>query len=533
MKKQMYLLVVALMASLLLSGCVSVLPGLVEAWFTVAGVETTGPVMPREDLILSPEAQQVVDRVREQAAQDQQTDVEDVEVISVEREEWTDSCLGLGGPAEICAFVITPGYRVVVEVDGEEFAYRSDLTGDVIRAEVEMAMDDEPAVIAVREQTAQDQGVDVDAVAVISVETVEWPDACLGLARADEMCAQVITPGYRVVVEVDGEQYAYRTDLSGAVIRAEDGLATDRSADAEPAMVVRQMLMQQLQANFDEIEIVAVEEVEWPDGCLGLPADGEFCTLAMVPGYRIVLEVNGDQYVFRTNLDASVIRLESAPEAQIGEIVAEWTSPEDEICTIALIGTEGVAFGLCGGAIMGGHFGMPERLDDLEEFRAAFASFEAGTPAGRVVFTGEGDEEATPAQQRMIAEWVRLVQLEAEAGRSGASWGLVLAWHREGGIAGFCDDLTVYVTGIAYASSCAGEAPEDLGRVRLNAEQLEQIFSWVDSLVPFEYEQTDPAAADAMTIRIVFSGAGAELATADQIAEIQNFAGLLYAEIEQ
>ncbi|MBX2996934.1 MAG: hypothetical protein KF893_00380 [Caldilineaceae bacterium] len=531
--KQKYLLIVALAASLLLSGCVSVLPGLVEAWFTVAGVEITGPTMPMEDLTLSPEEAQVVGRVSEQAAQDQQVDVDDVEIISVEREEWTDSCLGLGGPAEICAFVITPGYRVVVEVNGEEFAYRTDLTADVIRAEVEMAMDDEPAVAAVREQAAQDHGVDADAVEIISVETVEWPDACLGLAGPDEMCAQVITPGYRVVVAVDGEEYAYRTDLSGAVIRAEDGMAGNGSAEVEPAMVVRQMLMQQLHANFDEIEIVAVEENEWPGGCLGLAAENEACTLAIVFGYRIVLAVNGDEYVFRTNQDASVIRLESAPEAQIGETVVEWRAPADQLCTVAQIGTEGVAFGLCGGPLMGGHFGMPERMDDLEEFRSAFASFEVDTPAGHVIFSGEGDEEVTAAQQRMIAEWAQLARLEAEAGRSGASWGLVFAWHREGGIAGFCDDLTVYVTGIASASSCAAQQPEDLGRVRLDAEQLEQIFGWVDSLAPFEYEQTDPAVADAMTIRIVFSGAGDEEATDEQIAEIENFAGLLFAEIEQ
>jgi hypothetical protein len=527
--KQKYLLMVALMASLLLSGCVSVVPGLVEAWFTVAGVETTGPTSPTEDLILSPEAQQVVDRVSEQSAQDHQVDVDDVEIISVEREEWTDSCLGLGGPAEMCAFVITPGYRVVVAVDGDEYAYRTDLIGDVIRAEHDMAMEDELAVLAVRERAAEDQGIDVNAAQVISVEREEWPDACLGLALPDEMCAQAITPGYRIVVAVDGEQYAYRTNLTGDLIRAED-----RMMEAEPAaMVVRQMLMQQLQANFDEIEIVEVEEAEWPDGCLGLPAENEMCTLAIVPGYRVVLEVNGDQYVFRTDREAHVIRLESAPEAQIGETLVEWTAPEDQLCRVAQIGTEGVAFGLCGGPLMGGHFGMPERLDDLEEFRNDFASFEADTPAGRVIFTGEGEEEATPAQQHMIAEWARLVGFEAYAGRSGASWGLVLAWHREGGIAGFCDDLIVYVTGIVYASSCAGEQPEDLGQIRLDDEQLERIFSWVYSLAPFEYEQTDQAVADAMTIRMVFSGADEEQATAEQIAEIQNFAGLLYAEIEQ
>lgn len=443
MMKHKVLLIATLLASLLLSGCVSVLPGLAEAWFTVAEVETTGPTAPVEEWILSPEAEQVVERVRALAAQEQAVDVGAVELVSVEPAEWTDSCLGLG--------------------------------------------------------------------------------------QAHESCLQAITPGYRVVVTVEGQQIAYRTDLSGDAIRAEAGT----SERVPAAMVVRQMLMQQLQVTFDAVEIVAVEEAEWPGGCLGLPAEEEACTLAIVPGYRVVLAVNGEQYIFRTDLDANVIRLESAPDAQIGETVIEWRAPEGELCTVAHFGSEDVAFGLCGGPLMGGRYGMPERPDQLAEFQATFAPFEADTPAGRVIFSGEGDAEATPAEQRMIAEWARLGQLEASAGRSGASWGLAFAWHREGGIAGFCDDLTVYVTGIAYASSCVGEEPSTLGQVRLDAEQLAQIYEWVDTLAPFEVEQTDPATADAMTIRMVFSGAGEQSATEEQMAAIQEFASLLYAEIAQ
>jgi len=44
------------------------------------------------------------------------------------------------------------------------------------------------------------------------VEAVDWPDACLGAPRADEVCAQVITPGYRVIVRQDDELIEYHTD---------------------------------------------------------------------------------------------------------------------------------------------------------------------------------------------------------------------------------------------------------------------------------------------------------------------------------
>ena len=52
---------------------------------------------------------------------------------------------------------------------------------------------------------------------VVSVERVDWPDSCLGVARAEEVCAQVITTGYRIVVTRDGKQLEYHTDLRGSV----------------------------------------------------------------------------------------------------------------------------------------------------------------------------------------------------------------------------------------------------------------------------------------------------------------------------
>lgn len=297
-------------------------------------------------------------------------------------------------------------------------------------------------------------------------------------------------------------------------------------------MTVRQVLMQQIQADFDDITLVSVEAVEWMDGCLGLGTPNEICMMAIVPGYRVVFEADGEQYSYRTNRDATSIRLEGAPMPQVGEVVVVWTSPAGEgVCNTLNVGLDGIAFGLCGDTLLPAHFANPERQADLAEFMATFAPFEAETDAGHIVFSGQGSQDASPAQQRMIAEWARLVQLEALGGRSGASWGLAFAWHREGGIAGFCDDLTVYVTGQVYASSCKGNTPMNLGQTRLDADQLEQLYTWIDTLDSFELEQTDPAVNDAMTIRFVFSGAGDEQAGEAEQQAILDFAATLFAGV--
>ena len=310
-------------------------------------------------------------------------------------------------------------------------------------------------------------------------------------------------------------------------------------ATAEPAgesmdlgALVSQILAQQLQINLDQIEIVSVEEVEWPDACLGVYTADMMCAQVITPGYRVILAVDGQQYEYHTNLDGSFVQLFAAPEANVGDVLISWQQTLD-LCQAAQIGTEGVAFGPCMGVMMGGKLVSPEREAELADLIATYTAFETENAAGIITFQGQGSTEATPAEQRMITEWARQAALEASTGRSGASWGLAFAWHRQGGIAGFCDDLTAYVTGQLYAASCKGQSAENLGQRRLTAGELEQLFAWVDEYAPFEFVQDDGPVADSMKVTLVFSGAGGTPADEATQQTILAFAEGLYAEMSQ
>jgi hypothetical protein len=52
-------------------------------------------------------------------------------------------------------------------------------------------------------------------IAYISTEYTEWSDSSLGNPREGESYAQVITPGFKIVLEAGGTQYEYHTDLTG------------------------------------------------------------------------------------------------------------------------------------------------------------------------------------------------------------------------------------------------------------------------------------------------------------------------------
>lgn len=49
-------------------------------------------------------------------------------------------------------------------------------------------------------------------ISVKSAEPVEWNDTSLGCPKPGVMYAQVITPGYRIVLEANGTEYDYHTD---------------------------------------------------------------------------------------------------------------------------------------------------------------------------------------------------------------------------------------------------------------------------------------------------------------------------------
>ncbi len=73
-------------------------------------------------------------------------------------------------------------------------------------------------------------GVRAKDVEVKSGEEVEWSDGSLGCPEKERMYIQVITPGYLFVLEVDGQEYEYHTDLQDQVILCIDGRPAGQQA---------------------------------------------------------------------------------------------------------------------------------------------------------------------------------------------------------------------------------------------------------------------------------------------------------------
>jgi len=83
---------------------------------------------------------------------------------------------------------------------------------------VELPAKAEQAIRLAREDLARRLGLATGAIRLISVEAVEWPDASLDCPQSGMIYAQVITPGFRVVLEVKRQKYEYHTDAGRLVI---------------------------------------------------------------------------------------------------------------------------------------------------------------------------------------------------------------------------------------------------------------------------------------------------------------------------
>jgi hypothetical protein len=365
------------------------------------------------------------------------------------------------------------------------------------------------AVLAARRFLAQQLGLELGDIQLLQVRAVEWPDACLGIPVQEEMCAEVITPGFVIdlVAVVDGasEYFTFHTDASGEVLRV------------LPAAVLaaRQALSEQTGLLPEEITLLSIEYVEWRNSCLGVTTPGLNCLEVITPGYRIILSAAGMSYEYHTNQDGSHLVLASGAENFSPPALLVW-SRLTEPCTTVEMDLQEVRAAPCGAAPSRiGAFPL-WRAAELEHFTAVYAPLAGETAAGIVALRGAGQVRATPAEMRMLAEWAKLVYDEAVSGRSSAAWSLAFSWHREGGIAGFCDDIGVYLTGESIVTSCQGSSLPELGRPRLDSAQLSELYAWVDNLAPFEIKLTDPATADAMTTHLVFAGQGTDAVSANQ-----------------
>ena len=163
-------------------------------------------------------------------------------ITKAEQQTWGDGCLGLPRPTERCMGTPTPGWRVTVVGRQRVQVYRTDTTGERIRAEQITGQipgnNNLPDSVsdAVLRDAARRSNLSISQLRIIQAEKRDWPNACLGIIEPGRSCAAMVVSGWRVRVEGGQQTFVYRTNESGSVVKVETGVI---QGSISPAQIPR------------------------------------------------------------------------------------------------------------------------------------------------------------------------------------------------------------------------------------------------------------------------------------------------------
>ena len=258
-----------------------------------------------------------------------------------------------------------------------------------------------------------------------------------------------------------------------------------------------------------QIKLISTEAVNWPDGCLGVQRMGVMCTQAVVPGFKIVLEVAGKQYEVHTDEDGSSVVMVpgAANSANLEKLLIKRlaTNLGLQESAISVVSTADVEFAdSCLGVAM----------KDV-------VCAEVVTPGKIIVLEAAG------------------IQYEYHVSADGAlvqPATLALTWSREGGIAGFCDSMTVFLSGEVYGNQCKSQPNGTMGTFAslLSKEERRQFDGWLKKLGHVNLDASDPIeVSDAMTVKLEFYGIGKGSPTKSDEQALMNWAQDVFQKLYQ
>jgi len=116
---------------------------LVEGWRVVLSngsqtwvyrTDTSGRILRLENGSTSVNSPQSIEAaVLQDAARRSGLSISALRIVQTQRRNWSDGCLGLGGPVDLCLNAIVPGWRVVVASGQQRWVYRTNQSGSVVK----------------------------------------------------------------------------------------------------------------------------------------------------------------------------------------------------------------------------------------------------------------------------------------------------------------------------------------------------------------------------------------------------------------
>jgi hypothetical protein len=174
---------------------------------------------------------------------------------------------------------------------------------------------------AVFDDLVERLGASREAIAVEEAGAVVWRDGSLGCPQPGMMYTQALVPGYRIILSAGEETFDYHASERGSFVLCEGGMAqeplppvqiveeitvptsptvpTPSSAGLQKLLTeAKEDLAERLDIPIEQIDLVELSPVVWPDGGLGCPEPGVAYTQVQVEGLLIRLRVGKRLYSY-------------------------------------------------------------------------------------------------------------------------------------------------------------------------------------------------------------------------------------------
>lgn len=144
------------------------------------------------------------------------------QVASIESAQWANAdldCAGEGTSGSV------NGYRMLVVAGDKVYEYHTDSTSAVklcqetdLSENPDLLLELDPTaaelVTLAKAQVARDFSVQEQSVRLVSVRSQTWPNTGLGCPVEGQMYAQMMVPGYEIVLAANNTEYVFHTDYA-------------------------------------------------------------------------------------------------------------------------------------------------------------------------------------------------------------------------------------------------------------------------------------------------------------------------------
>ncbi|MEH2152637.1 hypothetical protein [Nostoc sp.] len=244
---------------------------------------------------------------------------------------------------------VASGLTLIKDATGASTNLLLETSNEVIKDNLKSNRLPRPVANAVLQDLARRQGILTRQLQIIDYHQQKWRNGCLELPQPDELCTEALVPGWRIVVSNGKENWIYHTNNNGRSLRlASANTPSDNLPDKLPASVknaVLQAASRRWQQPISQLTIIEAQQQTWRDSCLELANADEFCTQALVSGWRVVVGAVDQTLVYHTNQTGSALRLnQKANENTLAPVqipVSELPPPLDRDIVFRQISTGG------------------------------------------------------------------------------------------------------------------------------------------------------------------------------------------------